>query len=161
MNEEIRQLIEAATRVELNVAKLYRFFHYKFPEDADFWWKLSMEEENHAALLRSGEEYFLDSGDFPSELLVTSLELVTNLNTGLERILSQESEISPSREFAFNFALKIEGLAGEVHFQQAMQKTENPSEALKLFQSLNKTDKNHAGRIRSYMREKGIAITRD
>lgn len=160
MSENIRQLIEAAIRLELNVAKVYLNFHHAFPEDAGFWWKIAIEEEHHAALLRSGEQYFLDAGMFPSELVDTSLATLARLNGEMESLLVQENETHQSREFAFNLAIKLEESAGEVHFQHAMHETGQPSEAIKLFQSLNEDDKNHADRIRSYMRLKGIEETR-
>jgi hypothetical protein len=45
--------------------------------------------------------------------------------------------------------------AGEIHFQSAMTKSTD-SEILQLFQTLNQDDKDHAKRIRAYMKEKGI-----
>ena len=61
----------------------------------------------------------------------------------------------PSREIGFNLALKIEMSAAEIHFQNTMTKSTD-SEVLKLFQRLNPDDKDHAERIRAYMKEKGI-----
>ena len=62
---------------------------------------------------------------------------------------------APSREIAFSLALKTEMSAGEIHFQSAMKK-DTDSKALKLFQKLNQDDKDHAKRIRAYMKEKGL-----
>lgn len=160
MSDDLRQMIEEATRLEINVAKVYLSFHHRFPEDANFWWKIAIEEENHAALLLSGEQYFLDAGMFPVELVDTSLATLINLNNELERILRHESEDPPARAAAFNLAIMLEESAGEVHFQHAMHETEHPSEAIKLFQSLNEADVDHADRIRNYMRQKGIGMTR-
>ena len=159
MSDDLRQLIEEAARMELNMAKVYLSFHHRFPEDANFWWKLAIEEENHTALLRSGEQYFLDVGMFPSELVDTSLATLKNLNSKLESIISYEEESPLSRAAAFNLAIKLEESAGELHFQHAMHETEHPSEAVKLFQSLNAADVDHADRIRNYMRRKGIGET--
>lgn len=156
VSEVLRQLIEEAIKVELNVAEIYLGFHHRFREDAYFWWKLVLEEKNHAGLLKNGKQHFLDTGMFPDELLVTSLEALVNANHDLERILKQEKEAPLSRASAFNLAIKLEESVGEIHFQHAMQKIENPSEALKLFQSLNEDDKDHADRIRNYMLQKGI-----
>ena len=156
---ELHKLIEEAIQLEFNVAEIYLSFHHRFPEDAGFWWKIALEEKNHAALLRSGEQNFLDAGMFPSKLVSASLETLTNVNNELKNILKQEGgETPPSRAAAFNLAIRLEESAGEVHFQHAMQQAENPSDAIKLFQSLNEMDKNHADRMRSYMRINGIAI---
>ena len=156
MSENLLQLIEEATLLELNVAEIYLSFHHRFPEDASFWWKLAIEEKNHAALLRNGKQYFLSAGMFPEELVCNSLEAITNANKELKNILRQEEDAPPSRAVAFNLAMKLEELAGEIHFQHAMQQVKHPSEAIKLFQSLNEDDKDHADRIRNYMRQHGI-----
>lgn len=161
MNENLLELIEEAIKLELNVAEIYLSFHHRFPEDAGFWWKIAIEEKNHAALLRNGKQHFLDAGMFPNELVGNSLEALINANNELKSILRQEEgDAPPSRAAALNLALKLEELAGEIHFQHAMQQTEHPSEAIKLFQSLNEDDKDHADRIRNYMRQKGIEETR-
>jgi hypothetical protein len=159
MSETLRQLVKETIKLELNVAKLYLSFHNRFPEDADFWWRIAIEEKHHAALLRSGEQYFLDAGEFPSELVATSLTAIINFNSELESMLKQKGEAPQSREFAFNFALQLEESAGEIQFQHAMQETEYSSEALKLFQRLNEGDIDHADRIRSYMHQNGIGMT--
>ena len=156
MSEDLRQLIDEAIKMELNVAEVYIGFHHRFREDAAFWWKLAIEEENHAGLLESGEQYFLDAGMFPGELVDTSLNALVNANHELERMLIQEREAPMSRESAFNHAIKLEELAEEIHFQHAMQEKRNSSESLKVFQSLNAGDKDHADRIRNYMHQNGI-----
>ena len=159
--EDLRKLIDEAIQLELNVAEVYLSFHYRFPEDAGFWWKIAIEEKNHAALLRNGKQFFLDAGMFPDELVGPSLEALIDANNELERILEQEKGGNPpSRAATLNLAIKLEELAGEIHFQNAMQQAKYPSEAIKLFQSLNEDDKDHADRIRNYMRQKGIEETR-
>lgn len=159
MSDDLQQLIEESTRMELNVAKVYLSFHHRFVEDASFWWKIALEEENHAALLLSGKQYFLDAGMFPSELVETSLATLKDLNSELECIIRYEEESPLSRIAAFNLAIKLEESVGELHYQHAMHETEHPSEAIKLFQSLNEADVDHADRIRNYMRQKGIGMT--
>ena len=156
MNENMLQLIEEAIKLELNVAEIYLGFHHRFPEDANFWWKLVLEEKNHAGLLKNGKQFLLDAGMFPSELVATSLDAIVNENHELERILLQEKETPLSRASAFNLAVKLEESAWEIHFHHAMRERRNTSEGLKLFQNLNADDKDHADRIRNYMRQNGI-----
>jgi len=158
--ENLRQLIEEAIKLEFNVAEIYLSFHNRFPEDSGFWWKIAIEEKNHAALLKNGKQFFLDAGMFPDNLVGDSLEALINANNELEGILRQEKEAPPSRDVAFNLALKLEESAGEIHFQYAMQQAKHPSEAILLFQSLNEGDKDHAERIRNYMRLNGIEETK-
>lgn len=164
MNEELlqlnlRQLISEAIKLELNMAKVYLSFSWNFAEDADFWRRIAKEEGNHAALLKVGEQYFLDAGIFPGELLDTSLDSLIRANSEMESTLKLGDESPLTREAAFNFALRFEESAGEIHFQQAMQQTDHSSEAIKILQSLNEADKDHANRIRHYMRQNGIAET--
>jgi hypothetical protein len=47
--------------------------------------------------------------------------------------------------------------AGEIHFQNTMTKSAD-SKVLEMFQKLNQDDKDHAKRIRAYMKENQIAI---
>ena len=157
---EVQPLIEEAIKLELNVAEIYFSFHHRFPEDASFWWQLAIEEKNHAALLRNGKQNFLDVGMFPGELVGSSLEALIKANNELKTILRKvKGGNSLSRAVALNLAIKLEELAGEIHFQQAMQQIEHSSEVLRLFQNLNEDDKDHAGRIREYMLQNGIEIT--
>ena len=159
MSKDLRQLIDEAIKLELNVADIYTSFHNRFPEDADFWKKIAIEEKNHAALLENGKRHFLDAGMFPSELVCNSLAALINTNTELKTILRHEKgDDPPSRTAALNLALKLEELAGEIHFQHAMQQAVNPSEAITIFQSLNEDDKDHADRIRKYMHQNGVEI---
>lgn len=159
MSDDLQQLIEESIRMELYVAKVYLGFHHRFHEDANFWWKIAIEEENHAALLLSGGKYFLDAGMFPAELVETSLATLKNLNKELECIIRYEEESPLTRSAAFNLAIKLEESAGEIHYQHAMHETEHPSEAIKLFQGLNEADVNHAERILNYMRRNSIEVT--
>jgi len=155
MNNNLAQLIDEAFKLELNVAALYMSFHHTFPEDSSFWWNLALEEKNHAALLKTGMQHFMQHGLFPYQIVNTTVEALVQANNELERLLEKQKETPLSRESAFNLAIKLEESAGEIHFQYAMEK-EPDSLAMKLFASLNKDDKDHVRRIREYMRDKGI-----
>ena len=162
MSENLRRLLDEAIKLELNLSEVYLNFHHVFPEDANFWLGLSNEEKNHASLLVDGEQRFLDSGQFPSEMVGISLDALVDMNSTFEGILIQDWK-SPliDRALIFNMALRLEESSGEIHFQYAMSETEHPSEALKLLQRLNSYDKDHADRIRNYMHQNGIEIKRN
>jgi hypothetical protein len=51
--------------LELNIGDLYQLFSVKFPQDYDFWWKISIEEMNHAVLIESINDIFLPEGTSP------------------------------------------------------------------------------------------------
>jgi hypothetical protein len=155
MNEEHSMIIDESIELELNVAELYMIFHAAFPEDADFWWKLLLEEKNHAALIRSIKEIFLPAGKFPDEIFSTSLEKLKKSNTELRGLIKKCRHITPSREDAFNVALEIEQSAIEIHFQKFIDK-KGKSKIEEIFEHLNRDDKDHAKRIHSYMDAHGI-----
>jgi len=152
----ITQLLDEAIELELNMGSLYRIFHHAFPGDADFWWTLNLEEQNHAALLRSGKEYFQPLKRVPDGLLSAPLERIHVLNVKLAELKARFQGTPPSREQAFSLARSLEGSAGEIHFQRFMEK-EPESYLDELFQRLNKNDRDHLKRIEQYMEEHEIA----
>jgi hypothetical protein len=157
MKKQLSQLIDESIKLELNIADIYMVFYNTFFEDSDFWWKMTLEEKSHANLIKSGRDTFLDQ--FPPKLLAPSLQKLNNTNDKLISLLKEYKEKPPSRETAFNIALNIEQSTGELHFQLAMEKSLTSS-IMKIFQELNNDYKDHANRIRTYMRDNGIKIRR-
>ena len=155
MDKKLAQLIDESIKLELNVAQIYIFFCNTFPEDSEFWQKLVLEEKNHADLIESGKGRFLLPDQFPSELLVSSVQTLCETNNWLTSLLKKYNEKPPSRESAFNIALDIEKSAGELHFQLAMEKS-STSRIMEVLQVLNDGCKDHANRILAYMNDKGI-----
>ena len=157
MEEDLTTLIKESINLELNVAQLYLLFYHSYPEDSAFWWKLTVEEEHHAALLRSGKELYLPRNKFPRDLLHGLLQDLINKNRELTSLIEEYERNPPSREEAFNVALGIENSAYELHFQRFMDK--KPSSRMEeIFQELNRNDKNHSEKISSYMQQKNIRL---
>ena len=154
-NAEVLTILNEAINVELNVAELYMIFHKKFPQDREFWWKLSMEEKNHAALLKTGRDYFLPLKQFPIELLSPTLKSLEDSNNKILLTIHQFNKHQISRELAFQTALEVEQYAGELHLQEAMDKTPC-SKVLDIFKRICKDEKDHAHRIQMYMHEHKI-----
>ena len=157
MEKDLTALIKESINLELNAANLYLLFHTLFPEDAVFWWELTLEEKNHAALLRSGKELFLPRDKFPHDLVEDRLQDLIDTNSELNSLIEEYEVNPPSREEAFNIALSVENSAGELHFQRFMDKKPS-SRMAEIFQELNKDDKNHAERISSYMKCNSIRL---
>ena len=155
MNKELYLLLDESIKLELNIADLYMIFTQEFTEDADFWWQLALEEKNHGALLRSSKKHFAPVGKFPTELLSPRLQQLKDANTNLGALIEQFREDPPSREAAFNTAIRIEQSAGEIHFQKFTEK-QAASSLDRLFQQMNRGDKDHEIRIRSYMEDHAI-----
>jgi hypothetical protein len=91
------------------------------------------------------------------EEMFPSMKEMQEANKELGSLLEKYADDPPSREAAFNVALKTEMSAGEIHFQNTMTKSAD-SKVLEMFQKLNQDDKDHAKRIRAYMKENQIAI---
>ena len=148
--------LEESIKLELNLARLYTLFNDLFPDDEDFWWQLAMEERGHASLLQQEKKQPQPTEFFPDNLLAADLQMLFEANARILGLLETFAKASPSREDAFRTALDLELSAGEAHFQDFLD-TPDPSPAASIFRQLNQEDRDHAERIRSYMRENGIA----
>ena len=158
MDKELTQILNESIQLELNVADLYLSFCHAFAEDKDFWSHLAEEEENHAALLRSGKLESLDEGHFPAKILTTNLDALIKVNKEIKELLKEHKQKPPSsRASAFEIAIKVEESTGEIDFSCFMEQQAD-SPALKLLRRVDRDDRDHARRIRNYMREKGIGI---
>ena len=155
MDNTILNIVDEAIRLELNLAKLYLNFHLKFPGDANFWWTLTLEEENHASLLRSARDHFIPKDVFPRDMLSSDIQPLIDTNERLERLIGEHRDAPPSRKNAFNVAIRFEQSAGESHYQYAMS-LPRQSKVLAVFQELNNNDKNHIERLSAYMDTHGI-----
>jgi hypothetical protein len=155
MDEELLRVMDEAVRLEQNVADLYLVFHHAFQRDADFWWRLTFEEQGHAALIRGARGFLRECSGFPDEGLLPTLQDLRECNKRITLLLQEYREKPPGREQAFSVAVELEESAGEAHFQLAMECTPS-SKTQEVFQSLNRDDRDHADRIRAYMREAGL-----
>ncbi|MCA1797190.1 MAG: hypothetical protein LC645_06570 [Geobacteraceae bacterium] len=157
MHADLNNMLEASIELELQVAKLYLLFYHKIPQDSDFWWNLMLEEQNHAALLRSIKDVFVPRGSIPENMVAESLDSITRSCVALQRWHQYFSASPPSRDQAFNLALGMENSAAELHFQRFMDKTPDSKEE-EVFQQLNAGDKDHAQRLLDYMDAHNIGI---
>jgi len=157
MNDKLSSLLNSSILLELNVGRLYRLFHNTFPEHKKFWWQLHLEEENHASLIRAIKEHFEPIGKAPDDLLSSNLQKLQDSNATIISLIDRYTETAPSAEEAFNVALKLELTAGEIHYQDFMDKDQS-SILNKIFQKLNQDDKNHVARLCAYMEHTNIAI---
>ena len=149
MHPEFETLIEEAIQLELNVADLYLLFHHQLKEDSAFWWELAIEEENHAALLKTVKQMKDDSLEIPDEMLPDNTADLIQSNREIKLAIAKFSE-HIDRKAAFNYAYQLENAAGEWHFN-AFMKDRTESEMANVFRKLNGADLHHAERIRAYM----------
>ena len=105
MEDNSLRIADESIELELNLAKLYTNFSHIFQKDSNFWWNLSLEEKNHAAMLKSVREYFMPADVYPPEILSSKLQPLVETNQMLEKLLKDHKDAPPSRESAFNLYL--------------------------------------------------------
>ena len=154
MSENLDTLLDEAIRHEHTVALLYFEFFQAFPDDADLWWKLSVEENGHAGLLEAGRKVF--GSEYGEEILPARVEYLIEANLMLEKLLEQMKEQPLSREAAFRTALEIETTTDGMIFENALQPAED-SDASAISERIHRDDLRHASMIRTYMKEHGIS----
>jgi len=147
-------MIEEAIKLEMNISKLYMLFYRLFSDDSDFWWELAIEEQNHAALLKTARQMNKSDVTIPKEMLPAGVEELVDSNHRIMQALD-EFEISPERNRAFQVALTFETGAGELHYNTFM-KNQDHSVVSSVFKKLNSDDIDHAQRIRKYMTDNQI-----
>ncbi|MEI8032097.1 MAG: rubrerythrin family protein [Chlorobiaceae bacterium] len=150
----LKQLDESIA-LELNLAKLYTLFHDTLSEDEDFWWQLAMEERGHAALLQQEKKQPQPTEFFPEGLIDMDLDELQDANRQVMELIGKFSVVPPSREAAFKAALHMEEAAGEYHYQQFLDNPSN-SYSVTIFKQLNQEDRDHAERIKLYMKHNHI-----
>lgn len=149
MSQHFNALLQQAIQLELNVGELYLLFHRLLPADSVFWWELAIEEENHAALLKTAELMMNSRVDLPEDFLPTGINELKNSNQMIIQA-REDFEKKPDRTKAFQLAHEIEISAGESHYDKFMQSAPD-SPLTEIFRKLNGDDVDHAERIRQYM----------
>jgi len=153
MSDTLEDLLDEAIRHEQTVSMLYFEFFQAFPDDADFWWQLSVEENGHAGLLEAGRKIF--GAEYGEEILPARVETLADANCKLEKILEQMKQQPLSREAACRIALEIETTTDGMIFDNALQPPQE-SEVPTISERIRRDDKRHAERIRNYMKDHGI-----
>lgn len=155
MTDDIKQFIDESIQLELNISDLYRLYFKIFPEDSQFWWNLSLEEINHAALIRSINDLFLPDRIFPGGVLNKHTSEMHEVNKTIRERISFYDTDTLSKYEAFSYAFELENSIGEMHYEIFMN--DHPESVVeKVFQKLNGQDKNHAIRIDNYMKTNNI-----
>ena len=154
MDHAIRIFLKESIDLELNIGDLYQLFSAKFPADYDFWWKISIEEMNHAALIESLNDVFWMEL-LPFDSIEKQVDDLQKINLIVKDKIERYKLVPPTRLEAFTNGFELENSVGESHFELFMTSVQN-SPVVKIFQKLNGEDKNHAKRIENYMKTNGI-----
>jgi hypothetical protein len=155
MDEVIKRYLQESVALELNIGDLYQLFSTKFQQDYNFWWNLSIEEMNHAAIIESIDDIFLTDSILPQDSIEIQTEELRKKNYFIREQISR-LRINPlTSSEAFKLASELENSIGESHFEIFMTEKTN-STVVRIFQKLNGEDINHAKRIINYMNENRI-----
>lgn len=149
-NEEVVKLLDCAISLELKISELYLVYKELLPEYTGFWWQMVIEEKNHAALLETVKSFIKMNVSIPEELHSYKIDDLEKVSGRVDQLI-KEIRANPSNELAFKSAYNLELSTGELHYQLFMQKDDD-SKLSSIFRRLNKEDKDHASRIRSYMK---------
>lgn len=147
-NEKLRELIDESIALELNMHELYKLFSEAYKEDQDFWWRLSLEEGNHASLIEGIKKLILD-GVIPRQMLPVDPAIIRAANRTIMNLREEFGKTAFPRERTLEEGLRMETQAAEQHLQVFLSKSTD-SRIVKVFQQLHAADKNHAERIRQY-----------
>jgi len=154
MDQAIKLFLKESVELELNIGDLYQVYSVKFPLDYDFWWKISIEEMNHAALIESINDVFW-TDILPFDSIEKQAADLHEINLKIKERTERFKLVPPTRLEAFNYAFELENSIGESHFEVFMTSAPD-SPVVKIFQKLNGEDKNHAIRIENYKRSNGF-----
>lgn len=155
MDHLIKLFLKESIEMELIVGDVYQLFSVKFPQDYDFWWKISIEEMNHAALIESINDIFWNESILPLYSIEKQAEDLRKMIFSVKARIEQFKLVMPTRLEAFKYGFELENSIGEFHYEFFM--TEEPNSSVtKIFQKLNGDDVNHAKRIGNYMKDNGI-----
>jgi len=157
MKFDLSELVVESVKLELNVSELYLVFHAAFPKDNEFWWKLAIEEKNHASLLKNLESFSTQLSEIPFHMDQVSISDLKKANSNIEKLVQEFKDSPPNREKAFNLAYELELSAGESHFQEYAS-DESGSPIAKIFKHLNQSDVDHAKRIKDYAETHGMQV---
>ncbi len=154
MSDPLEALLDEAIRHELTVSMLYFEFFRAFPDDADLWWTLSVEESGHAGLLEAGRKLF--GFEYGEEILPARVEDLAEANRKLEKLLEQMEQQPLSREAACRIALEIETTTDGMIYANALEPAQD-TDVPTISERIRRDDLRHAERIRVFMKDQGIS----
>lgn len=149
----IKEYLEEAIQLELNVSKLYIKYSSLNDIDYTFWYALALEEGNHASILKNILQS-IDMIKYKFSIGETELNELKETNVFIRQYIVMENI---TREEALSIALSLEETAGEIHYQQLIDE-DIGDRIMEIFIKLNKEDEHHADRIREYASINGIII---
>jgi hypothetical protein len=157
MESKIAEILNESIRQELLVSDFYGLFEATFPEDREFWYKLSKEELDHGAILQAERDELYEAGLLPEELVPADLEALKEQNRQLSDFLDRLKESPPSVEQSLTIAVCLEKAITETIFRSCLDA--NPdTRAIKIFQFMVNEGRAHIERILQHAAEMKISV---
>ncbi len=153
---KLGELLDQSIALEYNALRLYMLFAELYPEDRVFWKRISQEEMFHAELLE-GLRPPLKANALPDDMLSDNLAELKESNTDISEAIEIFAKDKPNREDAFNYALALETTGSELIFQKIVTRSSD-KKIEKAFKSLAGFCKDHAKRIRTWMRTNKLLV---
>lgn len=140
------EIFEELIKLELNVADLYLLFSNNLENYKGFWYKLAIEEFNHASILKTALEFY------ESDLNVLEYFINDKISNNIKNTNKNFDKYkldflnNKTIENAKNIALIIESSDSEINYNKIMINNQN-NEILNVLKKLNKDDHDHYERI--------------
>lgn len=140
------EIFEELIKLELNVADLYLLFSNNLENYKGVWYKLAIEEFNHASILKTALEFY------ESDLNVLEYFINDQISNNIKNTNKNFDKYkldflnNKTIENAKKIALIIESSDSEINYNKIMINNQN-NEILNVLKKLNKDDHDHYERI--------------
>lgn len=148
----IKEYLEQAILLELNMAKLYAQFSNINNNDKEFWYKISLEESEHASLLQNVLNS-IDLIEHNFDINQSELDELYETNNKLNDLI--KIDYNTPRKELFKTALNLEKTLGEIHYHKLIN-SDVDDEIIKIFIKLNNDDNMHVKRIHEYIKNNNL-----
>ena len=135
--------IDYMIKLEMRLSSLYKYFSEIFPDESSFWDQLVQEELDHASILENYKKFL------PPGLKIIDKAIIIQIVEDIEKRMEKFKNSPPTLQEAVNLGYLLEKNAGESHYQAILEKNAS-EETVRVFQTLNFADKDHARRIQEY-----------
>ncbi len=156
METTLKNILNEAVKLELLMSKLYYLFQQKFPQDSNFWGKLSTEEKEHAQIILKYIPFLEIKIDDLHGFESASLSSLVLNNMQINEVINNFTD-NNTREDAFRESIKLENSSSEENYRFLLN-SDTDSEIISIFKTLNGEDRKHYKRIVEYVIKEKINI---
>jgi hypothetical protein len=145
MESSLGDIVDVSIKLEESLSELYKRFGELFPEDAELWNSLSIEEQNHIQMLSETRKPLVN------RLLVNRLHDLKEIYKVIRRKLIFYKKIDKvDKSQAFEDAIELETIKSRIHLDiTKIKKLGNKT--LRTFLFLNRKEKNNTKRIKTHI----------